>query len=66
MRCGSWLPAAAFHALWNRGNDDPDKRLLIVGDPALTAARLALASAIGQVIRNGLAIIGVEAVEAME
>ena len=57
--------AAEFHALWNVGNDDPARLFLIADDPALTAARLFLADAIGQVIRNGLAIIGVEAVEEM-
>ncbi|MGP1284074.1 MAG: arginine--tRNA ligase [Parasphingopyxis sp.] len=58
--------AAEFHALWNRGNDHPEKRLLIVNDPERTRARLALAAGIGQIIRNGLAIMGVEAVEEME
>lgn len=58
--------AAEFHALWNRGNDHAEKRLLVVNDPDLTRARLALAAGIGQIIRNGLAIMGVEAVEEME
>jgi arginyl-tRNA synthetase len=57
--------AAAFHALWNRGNDDPARRFIIDGEPRLTAARLALAQAVGQVIGNGLAIMGVEAAEEM-
>ncbi|MXO74883.1 arginine--tRNA ligase [Altererythrobacter aerius] len=57
--------AAAFHAFWNAGNDSPDKRIIVAGDPTLTAARLFLASQIVQVIRNGLAILGVEAVEEM-
>lgn len=57
--------AAAFHALWNRGNDDPSRRFLIADDPALTSARLALSRAIGQVIRNGLSIMGVTPVEEM-
>ena len=55
--------AAAFHAFWNMGNDDPEKRIILTHDPELTAARLFLASQIGQVIRNGLAILGVQAVE---
>jgi arginyl-tRNA synthetase len=58
--------AAAFHALWNRGNDDPERRFLVVQNPDLTRARLELASAIGQVIRNGLAIMGVAAAEEMQ
>ena len=57
--------AAAFHSFWNAGNDDPAKRIIQEGDPELTAARLFLASQVGQVIRNGLAILGVEAVEEM-
>jgi arginyl-tRNA synthetase len=57
--------AAAFHALWNRGNDDPARRFLIENQAGLTAARLELASAIGQVIRNGLGIMGVAAAEEM-
>ncbi len=55
--------AAAFHALWNRGNDDAGRRLVIADNAALTAARLALADAVGQVIRNGLGVMGVEAAE---
>jgi arginyl-tRNA synthetase len=57
--------AAAFHALWNRGNDDPARRFLLADDPATTRARLALSDAIGQIIRNGLAIMGVAAAEEM-
>lgn len=55
--------AAAFHAFWNLGNDDPRKRFVVAEDPPLSAARLFLASQIGQVIRNGLALLGVDAVE---
>ena len=55
--------AAAFHAFWNMGNDDPAKRIILTQDQELTGARLFLGSQIGQVIRNGLAILGVQAVE---
>ncbi|MGK6323278.1 arginine--tRNA ligase [Sphingomonas sp. DT-51] len=57
--------AAEFHALWNVGNDRPERRFLVPEDHQVTAARLSLASAIGQIIRNGLAIMGVEAVTEM-
>jgi arginyl-tRNA synthetase len=57
--------AAAFHALWNVGNDRPDRRFLIVDDAATTRARLFLADGAAQIIRNGLAIMGVEAVTEM-
>ncbi|MCS6986109.1 MAG: arginine--tRNA ligase [Sphingomonadaceae bacterium] len=55
--------AGSFHALWNRGNDDPAFRILVDGDPGLSAARLALAQATAIVIRAGLGIMGVEPVE---
>ena len=57
--------AAAFHSFWNAGNDDPAKRIIQDGDPELTAARLFAAAQVARVIRNGLAILGVEAVEEM-
>ena len=57
--------AAMFHALWNRGNDDADRRFLLPDRPDLTAARFALSDAVGQVIRNGLSIMGVAAAESM-
>jgi arginyl-tRNA synthetase len=57
--------AAGFHAYWNLGNDNPAKRFIVAQNPALTGARLFLAAQIGQVVRNGLALLGVEAVEEM-
>ncbi|MFN3434958.1 MAG: arginine--tRNA ligase [Sphingomonas sp.] len=58
--------AAAFHALWNVGNDRPDRRFLVVEDHDATRARLFLATAIAQIIRNGLNIMGVVAVSEMK
>ncbi len=58
--------AAMFHALWNRGNDDPARRFLLTDRPEITRARLALSDAIGQIIRNGLAVMGVSAAEEMQ
>lgn len=55
--------AAAFHSQWNAGNDDATRRFVLADRPDLTAARLAMARAVGQVIRNGLAVIGVAAAE---
>ncbi len=57
--------AASFHAHWNMGNDRPDRRILVVNNAALTLSRLFLAAAIGQVIANGLSIMGVTAAEEM-
>ena len=55
--------AAAFHSQWNMGNDDAARRFVRADAPAPTSARLALAGAVGQVIRNGLAVMGVEAAD---
>ncbi len=57
--------AAAFHSLWNRGNDDPERRFLIENNAEISRARLELALGIGQVVRSGLALMGVEAAEEM-
>ena len=57
--------ASAFHALWNRGNDDPSRRFVIADRPDLTRARLELARGIARIIRSGLALMGVEAAEEM-
>ena len=57
--------AAEFHAQWNVGNDKPERRFLVPDDHGVTAARLSLAAAIGRIIRNGLSIMGVEAVTEM-
>jgi arginyl-tRNA synthetase len=58
--------AAALHGQWNKGNDDPSRRFLLAQNQELTRARLELASAIGQIVRNGLSIMGVEAAEEMQ
>ena len=55
--------AAAFHALWNRGNEDPTRRFLIAEDRPLSLARLALAQGVATVIASGLAVIGVTPAE---
>ena len=57
--------AAEFHALWNRGNDDPDRRFLLENNPQLSRARLELALGVGQIIKSGLDLMGVEAAEEM-
>jgi arginyl-tRNA synthetase len=57
--------AAEFHALWNRGNDDPSRRFLIENNPQLSRARLELAIGIAQIIRGGLDLMGVAATEEM-
>jgi arginyl-tRNA synthetase len=58
--------AASFHGWWNLGNDNPELRVIVATDPATTSARLFLARGIGQIIRNGLALMGVEALTEMQ
>ena len=57
--------ASDFHALWNRGNDDPERRFLVENNPQLSRARLELALGIAQIIRSGLSLMGVTATEEM-
>ncbi|HEY6980817.1 arginine--tRNA ligase [Reyranella sp.] len=57
--------AAAFHAHWNRGRDEPALRFVVESDPELSRARLALVQAVGIVIGSGLKIFGVTPVEEM-
>ncbi len=57
--------AAAFHGYFNLGHERTDRRVVVADDVALSAARLFLVDGIGQIIRNGLAIMGVAAVEEM-
>ena len=55
--------AAAFHSLWNRGNDDPGRRFLVEDRPELGRARLELARAVQIVLRSGLKLMGVDAAQ---
>jgi arginyl-tRNA synthetase len=57
--------ASDFHALWTRGNELPALRFLQEGDPAATAAKIALARAVAVVISAGLGILGVTPAEEM-
>ncbi len=57
--------AAALHGYWNLGNERPEKRFIVAQDGKLTGARLFLGQQIGQLVHNGLALLGVEAVEEM-
>ncbi|MEK9645712.1 MAG: arginine--tRNA ligase [Alphaproteobacteria bacterium] len=57
--------AAAFHGLWNKGNDNERLRFIIDDDEALTRSRLALVRAMAVVVTSGLAIMGVMPVKEM-
>ncbi|BDI60433.1 arginine--tRNA ligase [Qipengyuania nanhaisediminis] len=57
--------ATDLNGFYSLGNTDLEKRFIVKHDAALSAARLFVAEAIGQVIRNGLRVLGVEAVDRM-
>jgi arginyl-tRNA synthetase len=57
--------ASDFHSQWNRGKDSPHLRFIMENDRQMSSARLALVQGIVTVLRSGLAILGVEAVEEM-
>jgi len=57
--------AAAFHAFWNRGNDDESLRFIVPDSAEKTQARIALARAVAVVIASGLQVIGVEPAKEM-
>lgn len=57
--------AGAFHGLWNKGKDETHLRFLAGGDEAVSLARLALITAVAQVIASGLATLGIEPAEEM-
>ena len=66
-RVAFWLYelASDFHALWNRGSEDPALRFVQEGNPATTAAKIALVRATQVAIAAGLGILGVVPVEEM-
>ena len=53
--------AAEFHAHWNRGKDSPELRFVNLNSRHLSEARLALVTALRNVLASGLALIGVSA-----
>ncbi|MBZ8132563.1 arginine--tRNA ligase [Afifella sp. IM 167] len=57
--------ASAFHVHWNKGKEAPQLRFIKPDDVETSYARLALVTAVGMVIRAGLAVLGVEAPEEM-
>jgi arginyl-tRNA synthetase len=57
--------ASAFHALWNKGKEEPELRFMIPERRDVTIARLCLIRAVGLVLGSGLRVLGVEPVEEM-
>ena len=57
--------ASEFHALWNKGNEQPELRFLQEGNLATSQAKISLIRAAAVVISNGLGILGVHALQEM-
>jgi arginyl-tRNA synthetase len=57
--------AGQLHAYHHLGTHSPAFRMVRPEEPALTRARLGLARAVAQVIRNGLGLLGISAPESM-
>ena len=57
--------ASEFHALWNKGNEQPELRFLQEGNLATSQAKIALIRATAVVLSNGLGILGVQPAQEM-
>jgi arginyl-tRNA synthetase len=57
--------AAAFSRWYTAGNQDRERRVLVEGDEALRAARLALTDAVRVALASGLSLLGVPTPENM-
>ena len=57
--------AAAFHGLWNVGQQETEIRFVQPDQPALTTARLSLARAVALVLASGLTVCGVAPMESL-
>jgi len=57
--------ASQFHSLWTAGRENPSLRFIIEGDQAVTDARLMLVKATSLVIRTGLNMLSITALDEM-
>ena len=57
--------ASEFHALWNKGNEQPELRFLQEDNLAASQAKIALIRATAVVISSGLGILGVQPAQEM-
>ncbi|MGT2442844.1 arginine--tRNA ligase [Ensifer adhaerens] len=57
--------AAAFHAHWNKGKENPELRFVNDKNRELSTARLGLVHAVASVLKSGLSITGTSAPEEM-
>lgn len=57
--------AALFHSLWNKGKDNTSLRFIDTNQPELTKARIALIWGVANILKAGLSLLGITAVEEM-
>ena len=57
--------ASEFHALWNKGSDNPDLKFIIKDNLQVTTARIYLVMALRNIIAEGLKIFNVKPLEEM-
>jgi arginyl-tRNA synthetase len=57
--------AGEFHALWNKGSENPDLKFIIKENLQVTQARIYLVLALKKIIATGLEIFNIKAVEEM-
>jgi arginyl-tRNA synthetase len=57
--------ASAFHGHWNKGKELPHLRFIRADDAEVSRARLGLVTALQNVLRCGLQVLGVEAPDEM-
>ncbi len=57
--------AGDFHALWNKGKENPQLRFILPDKADVSRARLALLKVVQHCLRNGLRVLGVRPVEEM-
>ncbi len=57
--------AALFHALWNKGVENPDLKFIIPNNIKLTKSRIYLIMAVKLIIKEALAIFNINAVQEM-
>lgn len=57
--------AAEFHALWNKGMENPNLKFIIKDDLQLTNSRIYLILAVKEILAKGLEIFNIKALEEM-
>ncbi len=57
--------SSEFHSFWSKGNDNSDLKFIIPNDFEKTLARLMLAKSVSIIIRSGLEVLSITAMEKM-